>query len=76
MRASENYGELVKQMPELVSVIVHISDGLTKLLKDVQFWLDNLREAFPRLYFVSDDELLDLLSMGRDIASVKRYLPK
>jgi hypothetical protein len=76
VRESGNLGDLIDNMPELASVIVHIKEGLDKLLKDVRFWLDNLRISFPRLYFIDDDELLDLLSLGRDFESFKRHLPK
>lgn len=63
-------------MPELPSVVIHIREGLSSLLKDIQFWLDNLRSSSPRLYFVEDDELLDLLSIGKDFNAIVKYLPK
>eukprot|EP00953_Heterococcus_sp_UTEX-ZZ885_P017089 9581-Heterococcus_DN1.PRE.1 len=38
-------------------------------------YLDNKRVAFPRLYFVGDSVLLDILSIGTDLVSLQRHLP-
>ena len=65
-------------MPELESIIINIKDGLVKLVKDIQFWIDGLRVSFSRLYFLNDEDLLNLLAIGKDVGSglINRHLPK
>ncbi|KAJ1494214.1 dynein heavy chain, N-terminal region 2-domain-containing protein [Baffinella frigidus] len=37
-------------------------------------YLENKRMVFPRLYFVSDAHLLELLAAGKDFDAVQRHL--
>jgi dynein heavy chain len=38
--------------------------------------LDSKRKAFPRFYFVSVNDLLDILSNGNSPAKVNKHMPK
>lgn len=73
---NDQLGALIDEYPEIVSAVINIKEGLGKLFTDIQGWVDNLRMSFPRLYFVSDDELLDLLSVAKDPASIQKHLVK
>ncbi|KDD73312.1 N-terminal region 2 of dynein heavy chain, partial [Helicosporidium sp. ATCC 50920] len=44
--------------------------------KSLQAYLETKRLAFPRFYFVSPAELLDILAKGHDPRAIARYLPK
>jgi dynein heavy chain len=46
-------------------------DHITKML---QIYLETKRNAFPRFYFLSDDELLEILANSQDISIVQGYL--
>eukprot|EP01022_Parablepharisma_sp_SALTPOND_P004470 TRINITY_DN120355_c3_g1_i1.p1 TRINITY_DN120355_c3_g1~~TRINITY_DN120355_c3_g1_i1.p1 ORF type:complete len:4253 (+),score=509.78 TRINITY_DN120355_c3_g1_i1:57-12761(+) len=50
-----------------------ISEEIKKLLLD---YLENKRRDFPRFYFVSSDEMLDILSNPRHLEGIEKYLPK
>ena len=45
-------------------------------MKSVEDYLQLKRLAFPRLCFLSNDELLDLLSQGRSPRAVETHLAK
>lgn len=49
---------------------------LEKIRKSLEDFLEQKRIGFPRLYFISNDELLDLISKSKDPNSVIPYLPK
>lgn len=49
---------------------------LEKCEKSLAQYLELKRRAFPRFYFVSSGDLLDILSKGRDPQAITRYINK
>ena len=49
---------------------------LDKCRKSLQTFLDQKRRLFPRFYFVSEADLLDILSNGSNPASIMRHISK
>lgn len=52
-----------------------ISDGLEKCQKSLNDYLDSKRNAFPRFFFISDDELLSILGSS-DPLCVQEHMIK
>jgi dynein heavy chain len=49
---------------------------LNRIQKVLSEYLETKREAFNRFYFLSDEDLLDILSHSRDIQAIQRHMNK
>uniref|UniRef100_A0A8C4TE89 Dynein axonemal heavy chain 10 n=1 Tax=Erpetoichthys calabaricus TaxID=27687 RepID=A0A8C4TE89_ERPCA len=63
------------QAPNRLSDLENLSDGLEKCQKSLNDYLDSKRNAFPRFFFISDDELLSILGSS-DPGCVQEHMIK
>ncbi|XP_055003053.1 dynein axonemal heavy chain 10 [Sorex araneus] len=63
------------EAPNRLKDLENISDGLEKCQKSLNDYLDSKRNAFPRFFFISDDELLSILGSS-DPLCVQEHMIK
>ncbi|XP_031164939.2 dynein heavy chain 10, axonemal [Sander lucioperca] len=62
-------------VPNRLTDLQALSDGLERCQKSLNDYLDSKRNAFPRFFFISDDELLSILG-NNDPACVQEHIIK
>jgi len=60
----------------LLDMLVRFNKELDNIQKSLEDYLQTKRKAFPRFYFLSNDELLKILSQTRNPRAVQDYLNK
>ncbi|CAL8125661.1 unnamed protein product [Orchesella dallaii] len=60
----------------LIPVLKELSDRLELILKSLEIFLEAKRQAFPRFYFISNDDLLEILGNSRNPENVQQHLKK
>uniref|UniRef100_UPI000FC45FB7 Dynein axonemal heavy chain 10 n=1 Tax=Bos taurus TaxID=9913 RepID=UPI000FC45FB7 len=63
------------EAPNRLNDLQNISEGLEKCQKSLNDYLDSKRNAFPRFFFISDDELLSILG-NSDPLCVQEHMIK
>ncbi|ORZ40908.1 dynein heavy chain [Catenaria anguillulae PL171] len=53
-----------------------LADLLTKIQKALGEYLERERNAFPRFYFVGDEDLLEIIGNAKDVERVQKHLKK
>jgi dynein heavy chain len=51
-------------------------DTLNNIQKALENYLEEKRESFPRFYFLSNDELLEILAKANDMQSINKHIKK
>ena len=66
----------VIKMQNVIENLVKINEIMDSIEKQLDEYLDMKRQIFPRFYFISNDELIEILSKGNDINVIERTLRK
>ena len=73
-----NTGRLVHRviLPGLLEKFREYKDTLNRIQKALENYLEDKRNAFPRFYFLSNDELLEILAKSQDIDALQKNIKK
>ena len=62
--------------PQLLDRLTHNSNKLEKIQKSLDMYLETKRQLFPRFYFLSNEDLLEILGQSRNPEAVQPHLKK
>ena len=60
----------------LLAELTEYSAMLEKIQKSLEDYLEKKRQQFPRFYFLSNDDLLEILGQAKDPAQVQKHIKK
>lgn len=78
LRQGETYSKIKDfcVMPEISTQLDELQKQLSMCEKALNEFMDSKRKTFPRFFFVSSVDLLDILSHGNDPPAVMVHMPK
>ncbi|XP_042138199.1 dynein axonemal heavy chain 2 isoform X2 [Peromyscus maniculatus bairdii] len=62
--------------PDLLETLIEMNSILEDIQKSLDMYLETKRHAFPRFYFLSNDDLLEILGQSRNPEAVQPHLKK
>jgi len=63
-------------VPGLLETMSEMSERLEEILKALDMYLETKRQIFPRFYFLSNDDVLEILGQSQNPEAMQPHLKK
>jgi len=70
------YRALIFNGNEFIKQLVDMNKGLEMIQKSLRDYLEGKRGQFPRFYFLSNDDLLEIIGQGKDPTPINKHIKK
>lgn len=70
-RCSDPNALRATEIPDVMSSLSEMDETLTRIQKSLDQYLEKKRQAFPRFYFLSSEDLLEILGQSRGAFSCR-----
>jgi dynein heavy chain len=74
--AKDRNAQRACSVPGYLTDLEAMDEKLERIQKALDQYLENKRQQFPRFYFVSNDDLLEILGQSKDPLQVQRHIKK
>lgn len=64
------------QFPGYLALLEGMDKSLEEIQRALDQYLENKRQQFPRFYFLSNDDLLEILGQSKDPVQVQKHIKK
>lgn len=61
---------------DLLETLTLMNKQLEEIQKSLDMYLETKREAFPRFYFISNDDLLEILGQSKNPEAIQPHMKK
>ena len=68
--------KLIFYIADLLETLTDMNSKLEEIQKSLDMYLETKRQIFPRFYFLSNDDLLEILGQSRNPEAVQPHLKK
>lgn len=70
------HGTHIRPPPYLLKILNHMNESLEQIQRALEMYLETKRHIFPRFYFISNDDLLEILASSKNPDGVQVHLKK
>lgn len=70
------YRALIVNVKDFIKTLSDMNRGLEQIQKELRSFLEGKRGIFPRFYFLSNEDLLEIIGQGKDPTPINRHIKK
>jgi dynein heavy chain len=70
------YRALIVNEKDFLKSLNEMNRGLDSIQKELRSFLDSKRGNFPRFYFLSNEDLLEIIGQGKDPSPINKHIKK
>jgi len=70
------YRALIVNEKDFLKTLTDMNRGLDSIQKELRSFLDSKRGSFPRFYFLSNEDLLEIIGQGKDPTPINKHIKK
>ena len=70
------YKALIVTVKDFIKTLSDMNRGLEQIQKELRSFLEGKRGIFPRFYFLSNEDLLEIIGQGKDPTPINKHIKK